>query len=496
MSSFKRMETWIYLTIACLGIFIIYWEITHQYAYLAPDSFTYFAMARNWQNSGKWLSYSGIDQTTGIHLGYYLLLLPFTKLAGWHLPAWSFIINGILLSTGIWFIKKTHGAWTAIIMSLGILTPYGTGIVHSGVESSLYWLAICYTAHAAHTLWSEQHPSKWQTLNLGLALGSLMIARLDSVFLVLATFIITAKHQWTLKNPQNLAERKSWALNLIQLGLPIVVIGTTIGTINYLIGGSPIPISGQLKSSFPIPTKEILKNLLTLRLFTATVLILGIKLVTEWRSHKIDNWQLAVWLACAWLWIYNGLFASGIGAWYGVLPLYGALLTITAAIQEYLGPRFISATKPKYSIHYAAGAALTVCIAIGIWHASRQVPDWITPHRVAASFMKQEVKAGETGAEFKDGIFAYYAPMPIFNLTGLANNQAYVTAARENKYEQYFKERSINYIIEGDVASNLQIPRAQPIFKKCENPILDNGFVRIFRIKNCAFRIETKTNNF
>jgi hypothetical protein len=65
-----------------LVFFVLYWEITHQYAYLAPDSFTYFAMARHWKESGAWFSYSGLDKTTGIHLGYYLLLLPFTWLAG------------------------------------------------------------------------------------------------------------------------------------------------------------------------------------------------------------------------------------------------------------------------------------------------------------------------------------------------------------------------------------------------------------------------------
>ncbi len=484
----NRSLLWLFsFSMCCLVFFVLYWEITHQYAYLAPDSFTYFAMARHWKESGAWFSYSGLDKTTGIHLGYYLLLLPFTWLAGWHLPAWSFVINAACLALGLWLTKRALGWQVPLIMALGILTPYGVSVVHSGLESSLAWLMICVAMYAVRDSWADPRPSKRKILYSGLALGGLMVGRLDLVFLVFASSLILTIRWWHLRRPRMFLELKSFLTDLLYLGLPIVAIGAAIGAVNYTVGGSLIPISGQLKSSFPVPTDTPWQHLWGLKLFLAAVLVIGARLVVQWRSRReVDCWHLAIWLACLGLWLYNGLFASGVGAWYGVLPLYGLLLVVGQSIKTWLDVHRAFANNRWIPMSQVIGP-LVICLLIATWHVMLRRVDWITPHREAARFMQTYAKPGEAGGEFKDGIFAYYSTMPIFNMTGLANNHAYVVAARQNTYRQYFQERSIQYIVSGSWASGLQVPRAAPMFKTCGNAIFDNDVVKIFAVKDCVF---------
>jgi hypothetical protein len=314
-----------------------------------------------------------------------------------------------------------------------------------------------------------------------------MVGRLDLVFLVLTSSLIFAIRWWQLLRPRTALELKSFLINLLYLSLPILAIGVAIGAVNYTVGGSPVPISGQLKSSFPIPTDTPRQHLWGLKLFLAAVLVMGAHLFTQWRSRReVDCWHLAIWLACVGLWLYNGLFASGVGAWYGVLPLYGLLLVVGQSIKAWIDahhPLPLNGSASKLQIM----GFFVACIIIATWHVILKRTDWITPHREAARFMQTYARPGEAGGEFKDGIFAYYSTMPIFSLTGLANNRDYVAAARTNTYKQYFQGRSIRYIVSGSWASGLQVPHAAPMFKTCGNAIFDNDVVKIFAIKDCVF---------
>ena len=60
--------------------------------YLAPDSFTYFDLVKQFWEHGVLYSYTGLEHTIGIHPGWYFLLLPLYPLAGSGLP-WRSLVG-------------------------------------------------------------------------------------------------------------------------------------------------------------------------------------------------------------------------------------------------------------------------------------------------------------------------------------------------------------------------------------------------------------------
>jgi hypothetical protein len=121
-----------------------------------------------------------------------------------------------------------------------------------------------------------------------------------------------------------------------------------------------------------------------------------------------------------------------------------------------------------------------------IWHLSLKGPDWIEPNIAAAQFLDAYAQPGQAAAEFKDGIFAFYATaLPVYNLPGLANNQTYIDALRQGKIGDYLASHHIEYIIGGSAASGIQVPGAQS-FSCSGTPLYDGGSTQIFRVADCG----------
>ncbi len=471
------------LVICALSILgVLLFQIVHKERYLAPDSFTYFTMARHVFDSGKWFSYTGIDHTTGIHPGYYLLLIPFYPLFHMQLPLGSFMIGSALIALSIWLLYRGWGTIVALTVLFLFLTPYGARLSNNGMESILVFVSLSLLAYLMAGY--ERRESVTHTpVYIGLALGLTLVSRLDLVFvvvlLILSILIDQIRiHGWYRQLGWDFVQRW-YPIALI----PGVVMAAAMST-NMYFGGSLMPISGKLKSSFPHVTTEWFSHLMDLKIFILALIVSALYLGWQYRQHRsVGLYVPTMWGGTAVLWLYDGLFAAGIGAWYGTLPLFLLAFTLGSFIRDMWNAQVSWHRFFPFSVRIA----LCAFVAVGIlgWHASAQEQDWITPHRTAAEFLATHAAPGEAAAELKDGVFAFYAHLPVYNLTGLANTQTYVKAARSGAYEPYLQDHAVKYIIGGSFGSGIQVPGANNPFSSCTEPIYDTSIVTIFPTEHC-----------
>lgn len=448
---------------------------TKSYAYLAPDSFTYFTLAKQFWQQGMFMSFTGVDHTTGIHLGYYLLLLPFFPLFSMSIPAWSFIINGTLIGVSVYILSRALGVLPALVAGAIAISPYGMHLTNNGMESALLFFTLSLT-----TLFFYRNGEMQQLFNkpkyaylFGLVLGTVVLARLDSVVLVapvsLAAFTILFMHSRSLGRAISFS---------ICITLPFLLIAFGIGAVYTYYDGSPLPVSGSIKSSFPVISSGWFSTLLTLKIFLLSLVsLLFVSIIRFMQIKRIDYYLAALLAGCVALTLYNAFFASGIGAWYGTAPFFAALVALGLLV------KILENYIPKTAM---MGLVLLITIVSVALHTMVSTDDWVTPHQYAAVVYETMIrKKGETAGELKDGVFAFYANSPVFSLTGLGNNTAYVEALESGSIRSYLTQHNIAFIAGGNTFSGVQVRGFESLFTHCKNPEFDNGYVRIYRTELC-----------
>lgn len=460
------------LAAALILLGLTLWQAAHMHRYLAPDSFTYFTMAKEFHESGLLYSYTGLDHTTGIHPGYYFLLLPFYPLLGEALPAASFFLNTTIIALALFLLYRAFGTLPAIVVFLVLLTSQAAGALNNGMESSLLFLALSLVAYVY----------KSRTINyrlLGLSLGLVIFMRLDAIFFV-AAFLAIFSLSMLRREGLSVPALQRVATHLVLLVLPVAATLALIFSINLAYGETLLPLSGKLKSSLPhiVPTWQA--SLPILKMFLVGIVLMSALLVYRWfRKRGLGVLMPALLISSIALFLYNLLFVSGIGAWYGTLPLFGGALALALLAQDVW-----SQTRHRPTL--AVGFCIIMLALILHGHATRIVPDWIGPNRAAAKELNALAMAGEAAAEFKDGVFAFYSDIPVYSLTGLANNDAYVDAVQSGTLETYLAERKIVYVASGLAGSWIQVPGAIETIE-CLDPFYEQDGVLLSNVSNCKF---------
>ena len=126
---------------------------------------------------------------------------------------------------------------------------------------------------------------------------------------------------------------------------------------------------------------------------------------------------------------------------------------------------------------------------IVVSHLNKTSPgDRFTPHKMGAEYLSTIAEPGSAAASHADGVFAFYSQIPIYNLTGLANNRDYKVVGEQGRYSEYFAEKNIKYLVTGEVGfSGVYGTVTGSVIKdSCTDPLYDdNGRVMIFPIANC-----------
>ncbi|HYF28798.1 MAG TPA: hypothetical protein VEA36_00330 [Candidatus Paceibacterota bacterium] len=461
------------------GAFILLtaWQATHLHRYLAPDSFTYFAMAKEFHESELLYSYSGVDHTTGIHPGYYFLLLPLYPGVGAALPAASFILNALFILGGLFLLYRALGFMPTAVIFLLTLTSQAAGALNNGMESSLLFFALSL---ATYLYLAKVEPGDTPSLLLlGAALALALFARLDAIFFVAALYLVFAYRM--LMQDRSINGLIGHVRTFMALSLPVFAALGIIFAINLTYDGTLLPLSGQLKSSLPHVLPNWAASLPLLKMFIAGIAAMGAYLVYRMLKRRpLQELVPALFIGSIALFTYNLFYVSGIGAWYGALPFFGAALALGLLVHD-----LWTDVPGRYRRISTALVLVAFAVAVPLGHANRIVTDWITPNQAIAEELDRQAADGEAAAEFKDGVVAFYSRVPVYSLTGLANNQAYVDAVRKGTLEAYLAERGIAYIAHGIGGSGLQVPEAVESIE-CTRPFYEKDGALLSRVADCA----------
>lgn len=322
-----------FLTIAALLWFLF------PENFIADDSYFYLVIGRNSALHGS-QSFSGLFPTNGIHPAWQWMLTGASSIAGAINPEllWNSrtllwapllcLVGGALLLNHVSQRLGLHVATTLILIT-GYLGAFG--LLYS--EAHLAFATIAWTLALG-----LQNSSYRRAILLGIATGLTILARLDSVLFVLPFYIWYWRSERSLRSP------------IISAALCGSMVGAYL-LWNQLVFGSPIPISGWLKSSFPSITVKLLSpggafyggfaGYRFLWGFVPLIASTGLAVIFYRRLMSKPYSLLLVPLAASWLqFAYIALFTTHLTfwPWYYVVPVLTLALLGGLFVQQAFRP--------------------------------------------------------------------------------------------------------------------------------------------------------------
>lgn len=238
----SRVSKEVVAVLACLVAGLVYW-CTYTTAFIAEDSYFYLTTARRLALDGM-QSFNGVFSTNGVHPLHFYLLAGWSWLvrqvhAGWlWSPGFAIPISFALVVIGVLnlhSVERDLGLARGLLVLPPLLLVLGLGVLYS--EAHVLYCAL--------TLWirlavrGEWLSSGRRAALAGLVHALVFLARLDSVFLVVASGC------WAMWR-----ERPRVGRVLIALSAFLILVGPYLAS-NFVFFGGLLPISGWLKSTFP-----------------------------------------------------------------------------------------------------------------------------------------------------------------------------------------------------------------------------------------------------
>lgn len=352
----------------------------------------------------------------------------------------------VTLPVGVYALVVSPRWWTwdaaePALDGEGSLPLYGTLWSYAnGMESAL---ALCMLGLA--TWWYARRPALEQrdAAVLGFLLALLVLARLDQAFFPAALLAVMAVRALARRDRRELAHL-GWTL--ATFALPIAV----YATLNALAFGSPVPLSGRAKSSFPAPSADNLHSLVTVltgegAANPAAVVRCCLLFVPLAVAVSALAWKCAAWLRSGGrvssgdrrddvllalavntlaVGLYNLLFVPMLaqGHWYFPLSTLFVSLVVVRALENARPVRWLEATPLRIG-----GWLGLVALVTGIYFERLQrMSDY---HDAYARFFYEEAprvrahyeRLGFTPRLFEcdDGIIAFATGFPTLSATGL-----------------------------------------------------------------------------
>ena len=219
--------------------------------YYPDDSYFYFQVARNIL-SGSGSTFNGLMPTNG----YHPLWMAIVCVAGWISGTDPFaFLRGILvcqmliLATSVLLFNRISRQFTTIYRfpSIALLIVFFFTFNVIGTEAVINFLSILIL------LWfiiKNDKLNNLQQLMLGLIFGLVFLARTDNIFVIIVTCLLILQKYWTRGFRYILTLFTRIILSFLIITVPYLVY-------NYFEFSSMIPISGAIKSTFPMITLNL-----------------------------------------------------------------------------------------------------------------------------------------------------------------------------------------------------------------------------------------------
>ena len=444
---------WIYLTLAVsLGTIV---------NGLLDDSFYYLQVARNLA-AGLGSTFDGVEATNGYHPLWMMLLVPvYAVFPGDEAPLRAALVLGATFGFG--FLLSIHrilgsaaGAWAAAIGLLLFAWPRFFGQTVSLLETSLL-LFVHITAIGLWMRWSEERPGRYDrpirsSLLFGLCLGLACLARLDSVFLLIA-FTVVALIEWARRGSVWPWDRSAaiWRIALPMAIAALVVLPYLAW--NLFEFGHLQPVSGSMKSTFPQPSfhgrylREFPEFIALCALGTGFFLFSLRKQCSAF-LRILGIFGLAGMLHMA----YTLLFMCwGVDRWH-----FGILIPIAVLGIPYLAELGLRRSGWGSVRVRTAALALGVVAAVGVQAFSLLLREgrYLDVTRHLAYWARTALPEDAVVAATDTGVFAYFSERTTINLDGLINNYRYREMLRTGRFTEYLAQRGVGYILDQNMFGN------------------------------------------
>jgi len=430
------------------------------------DACYYFKIAQNLVQ-GHGVSFDGVHPTNGFQPLWPILLLPlFAVLQA--SPETMFraclLFQIGLLALSAWTLDRAlrefvSGRTRLLAMIAFIVLVFDPAI--NGMESAILIFLLVSLFRFGQSKRVFEEPRARSALGFGLLLGLVVLARLDTVFILVALAAATAiEIVRGPERPARAATRFAW----ICLGAALLVAPYLLS--NRMTTGHWMPISGLLKSSFPAISRggSLLERFGVRHLaFLAVGLAALVTLAPRaFRSrgggpayvdaslcvgalamilHALHSYLFMTWAVFRWHFI-----------WYGLL----AIVALARASETLLA----LAPAPSRRLVHAAAAALL--LATGAYESyRREIQDssynWHRAAYDAASWARAHTPEHAMFAMHDAGVFAYFSQRAVINLDGVVNDLEYQERLRERHLRTYLANNHVGYLVSHEAGKTMNV---------------------------------------
>ncbi|MEO8398859.1 MAG: hypothetical protein ABI550_03480 [Ignavibacteriaceae bacterium] len=450
---------------SCSFIYIISFILFSDFRkliFITPDDASYYLKIAQNFSKGSGFSFDGINQTNGFQPLWQYILIPFAyfKIKPELMLRIAFILQVILLSASAIIFCRAQSK----IFKAGAILPGGiiflmfvffNGV--NGMETALmiFFVSLLYFYCIKKNM-LEENNFKDEFIT-GMILGLVILSRLDMIFLASAIGIFSMVN--ILLNKEG-RQRSLIKISLIVSGTAIIV--SPYLTYNYLKFGNIIPISGYLKTTFPLYSEpEKLRYIFSYResifAFSAFIyfiwFLFTLKKVRKQSSNiKAFTYYMAIFALFVMIYfLYTILFLNWvIFSWYFISYSIFASLAVSLPFHYFLKFRkqrlrdvaviFISALMTVYGIYKIYNLYEN--------RFSQAGNNWNIESYNAAEWIKNNTDSNEIFAMRDAGHFSFFSDRRVINLDGLVNNFEYQEILKNKKLNEYLKKHDVRYLVQ------------------------------------------------
>ena len=428
-----------------------------------PDDTGYFYKIALNVALGKGLTFDGINQTNGFQPLWLYMLLPLAWAmreapVDLYLRAALIYQLSLVAIAGVvfFFAMLLYSRRSVALTATTLFYIFGIGNFANGMETGI--LVLCLSALLYFSLkyrpFSDSSTSK-HAFVFGLLLGLTVLARLDMVFLlaVIYTFIL-----WQAFAKTERAGRARLGKQLLLSVIAFTLVTAPYFVYNKIHFGAIMPISGQLKNSFPYILQPnfgadrfpSLVMLIFSLIFVSSLISILLFLRSRAASTEQDGYKFTVLLIGS-LYVSVHYLHTALFMKWAVFGWHFAFYFLHACVLfAYILDRFLSHI-PAFALRPVAAIVIIALFGVLVdrtYRAATTQPRNWHHHSYRASVWARNNLPPDARLALKDaGLFGLLSERSVVNLDGLVNNLEYQEYLRRSQLNDYFRQKGIQYLV-------------------------------------------------
>lgn len=500
----NKSESSTFFLLFCLTASFLAWilltPIQNIVYFISDDAYYYYKTALN-IISGRGSSFDGLNLTNGYHPLWMIIILPVFKFSATNLDTPLRIvlcIQTIAYSGSIilcWVYAKKLFSINVAIVSIAFLTIFASPLVLSlnGLESTflLFWVFLLLYSDLKFQL-SDSHSGFKKAVVLGFLFAVLVLIRLDNVFIIIAVTILKLSDRSL--SVTFLARTRLLITNFWPTFVIFLLFISPYFIWNQTTFGHLTPISGALKSTFPIPVTHNHMGAHALP-YVIPYIALIVWFFTDFlrkgpSSRTYSKLSSKYFLFTA---IFTGnsihllwtqfFMAWGVYQWH--FTSYVPILAISSAIFLLNTFKKISPSqKTQHSVLF-----ITICMSVAYnWVLHTEKGDHHKGRIEAALWARDNTPVNTVFALADAGAFSYFSERPVINLDGLINSYEFQESISSGKLFEFLRKNQTKYFADAFTKCDYSQSKEKVLAYPGKNIAKPVGYLLHFDKKDERFR--------